>query len=188
MKAISTISLISILFVSTITSKLQQIISRPTRSIFDEINDSINQILESQTRATYSSLQTVNAFSKAVATCEVNVACDEAKRRYEKTETFVNIASKSFSESVAAAKSIRETVVDAAIPVQAVKSSQEAADLAAKQSGLALEATAIALAGCEVILHLVCEQCPSGVEVLETTSSRANRIIDDIRNQLKDLF
>jgi len=143
-------------------------------------------LLRPQGSAIDAANQAVSAFSEAVATCEVNVSCDEAKRRYGKTEIFVKTASQAFSKSVAAANDANGSIINKSILDASM--SKEVAELAAKQSALALQATATALASCEVIVNLVCEQCPGGIEPSRTQTSRAAKIISDIKDRIKGMF
>lgn len=149
----------------------------------------IDDLLYSQQTATAASGQAVVALSQAVATCSVNVSCDEAKRRYGQTEIYVDTASKAFSASVAALNVTNNTdLSQTSLPASSVSDAQKATKLATKQSGLALQATANALASCEVIVNVVCKQCPSGITASPTTTSRASEIIREIKQKLNNIF
>ena len=149
----------------------------------------IDDLLNPQQTATDAAGQAVVALAQAVATCVVNVSCDEAKRRYGQTEIYVDTASKAFSTSVAALNETNNSDLSQnSFPASSVSNAQEATKLAAKQSGLALQATANALASCEVIVNVVCKQCPSGVTGSPTATSRASEIIQEIRKKLNNIF
>ncbi len=129
--------------------------------------------------------QAVNAYASAVSNCDVSVSCDEAKRRFGRTQTLVNIASSAFSTSVAASAAAKD-INGAANEEALLQSVKDTTDLMSRQTALTLKATANALANCEVVINIICDQCPGGLRPTNIRTNRANSVLNSIKDMIKD--
>jgi hypothetical protein len=151
----------------------------------------LTSILKSQQDATNAAKTAVSVFSQAVANCQVNVSCDQAKRNFGETTQLVKVASQAFQTSAASVKAGQEALkeVNGTDSSEAALVATDSTRTSAKQAAVTLEATATALASCEVIVNLTCSQCPGGVVTPRSVDTpRATDIINDIRSQIANFM
>ena len=200
MKRILLILIYFILFLSTYITgtfnknKIKQQNQPSNLPISNSISANANallQAIQAHQEAMIAADIAVNAYSQAVASCQVNVSCGDAKNQLLTAKTYQKTASQASTRSkeafgvvnnaAAAARNflsnLEKNVNESENNMKATADTAKITDLAVKQAELAAKATANAVATCELIVNVTCNVCPT------ISSAKPNSIVENVTSR-----